>query len=238
VPADSIVVCGAPSNGTTQLTGTCVDYTPTSGFVGMDTLCVTSCSNGICDTTIIVINIVPPGGGDNDGDGVTNEMETTDGTDPENPCDYTIASQDIDNVDMNWLNLDCDGDGVTNGNEVADGTNPLDPCSFEENSLTLDRTSTIACNITIPDGFSPNNDGENDRFVINGIERFPNNNILIINRWGSKVFEQDGYLNEWDGTAQFGITIGGEDLPEATYFYILDLGNGEEPRTGYIYLNR
>lgn len=90
-----------------------------------------------------------------------------------------------------------------------------------------------------PDVFSPNNDGINDQFVIRGLERYPNNSIIIINRWGNKVYEAVPYNNDWDGTNQFGITVGGNQLPEGTYYYILDLGEpGMNPIRGFIYLTR
>jgi large repetitive protein len=91
----------------------------------------------------------------------------------------------------------------------------------------------------IPEVFSPNADGINDKFVILGLERYPNNSIIIINRWGNKVFEAAPYNNDWDGTNQFGITIGGNMLPAGTYYYILDLGDSENnPIRGFIYLTR
>ncbi len=91
----------------------------------------------------------------------------------------------------------------------------------------------------IPEVFSPNADGINDKFEILGLERYPNNSIIIINRWGNKVFEAAPYNNDWDGTNQFGITIGGNQLPAGTYYYILNLGDAEnKPIRGFIYLTR
>ncbi len=91
----------------------------------------------------------------------------------------------------------------------------------------------------IPEVFSPNADGINDKFVILGLERYPNNSVIIINRWGNKVFEAAPYNNDWDGTNQFGITIGGNQLPVGTYYYILNLGDSEnKPIRGFIYLTR
>ena len=90
----------------------------------------------------------------------------------------------------------------------------------------------------IPEGFSPNGDGINDDFVIIGIENFPNNNILIFNRWGDKVFEASPYLNTWDGTSTLGFSVSGDQLPVGTYFYLRDLGNGSDIIKGTIYLNR
>lgn len=88
----------------------------------------------------------------------------------------------------------------------------------------------------IPEGFSPNMDGINDVFVIRGLENFPANKIEIYNRWGQKVFEASPYLNNWDGQSQTGISIGGNQLPNGTYFYLLNLGNGSPIIKGTIYL--
>ncbi len=91
--------------------------------------------------------------------------------------------------------------------------------------------------IAPPELFTPNNDGKNDTFEIKNLELYPKNSILIFNRWGNKVFEASPYLNNWDGRNHFGIRVGGDKLPAGTYFYILNLGNGKEPKKGYIYLN-
>lgn len=88
----------------------------------------------------------------------------------------------------------------------------------------------------IPEGFSPNMDGINDVLVIRGIENYPTNKIEIYNRWGQKVFEASPYLNNWDGQSQTGISIGGNQLPNGTYFYLLNLGNGSPIIKGTIYL--
>jgi gliding motility-associated-like protein len=90
----------------------------------------------------------------------------------------------------------------------------------------------------IPEGFSPNGDGINDLFVITGIEYYPKNTFLIFNRWGNKVFETYAYLNTWNGTSNLGVTVGTDELPVGTYFYILDLGDGSDIYKGTIYLNR
>jgi gliding motility-associated-like protein/uncharacterized repeat protein (TIGR01451 family) len=90
----------------------------------------------------------------------------------------------------------------------------------------------------IPEGYSPNNDGINDFFVIRGILFYPDNTIVIFNRWGNKVFETSPYQNTWDGKTRMGTTIGEDELPVGTYFYVLDLGNGSTVIKGTIYLNR
>lgn len=91
--------------------------------------------------------------------------------------------------------------------------------------------------LVIPDAFSPNSDGVNDTFVIVNIDSYPGNQFQVFNRWGNKVLDRRDYRNDWDGRSEFGSAFG-EQLPESTYYYILDLGNGAEPFTGFIYLRR
>jgi gliding motility-associated-like protein len=93
----------------------------------------------------------------------------------------------------------------------------------------------FANDVFVPESFSPNGDGTNDRFVIPGIEGFPRNSIVIFNRWGAKLYEASAYDNKavvWDGSTMQG------EAPAGTYFYVLDLGNGKDALTGFIYLNR
>ncbi len=90
---------------------------------------------------------------------------------------------------------------------------------------------------TIPDAFSPNGDGVNDTYVILGLEGYRGNSFQVFNRWGTQVLERSPYNNDWDGRSEANMNWG-EELPEGTYYYILDLGNEDEPYTGYIYLKR
>jgi gliding motility-associated-like protein len=119
-------------------------------------------------------------------------------------------------LDQKEFKGDCDGDGIPN-------------------NLDSD-----ACEPVIPDGFSPNGDGANDKFVIPGIEAYKNNSVKIFNRWGNIVFETIGYQNQWDGTTNkaFGLLESDGRVPDGTYFYIIDLGDGSTPRSGNIYINR
>jgi gliding motility-associated-like protein len=92
--------------------------------------------------------------------------------------------------------------------------------------------------LKIPEGYSPNADGIHDNFDIIGIEAFPSNNLKVFNRWGSLVFESDGYHNEWDGFSNSNLLKGSYKLPEGTYYYILDLGDGTELLSGFVYISR
>ncbi|WP_319500450.1 gliding motility-associated C-terminal domain-containing protein [uncultured Draconibacterium sp.] len=98
-----------------------------------------------------------------------------------------------------------------------------------------------AADFFIPEAFTPNGDNVNDYFEIEGIELFEQNSITIINRWGKTVYKARGYgistsPQFWDGKSN----QGGDDsdLPGGTYFYVLDLGNGEQPIAGSVYIDR
>jgi gliding motility-associated-like protein len=113
----------------------------------------------------------------------------------------------------------------------------LNTCaSTSTTSVVVD--DCIITDFFIPEGFSPNGDGINDVFFIRGILDYPKNSIVIFNRWGDKVFVASPYQNTWDGKCKTGITIGNDDLPAGTYFYILDLNNNSDVYKGTIYLNK
>ncbi len=75
------------------------------------------------------------------------------------------------------------------------------------------------CLVTVYNGFTPNGDGINDFWVIDKIEKFPNNKVYIFNRWGNKIFQTSNYNNInniWDGK------LNGQSVPTGTYFYIIE----------------
>jgi gliding motility-associated-like protein/uncharacterized repeat protein (TIGR01451 family) len=93
--------------------------------------------------------------------------------------------------------------------------------------------------LTIYNEFSPNGDGVNDTFMIDCIETFPNNTLEIYNRWGNIVYSKKGYRNDWDGTSNGRVVVAETNqLPVGTYYYVIDLGDGSEPRVGWLYINR
>lgn len=111
--------------------------------------------------------------------------------------------------------------------------------SNEGCSVTGEVTVTVVCDsLFVPSGFSPDDNSVNDLFVIKGIRKYPGNNLFIYNRWGNLVYKKKNYNNNWDGTCNVsGLNIG-QQLPNGTYFYILDLNDGKKPVQGYITLKR
>lgn len=77
--------------------------------------------------------------------------------------------------------------------------------------------TVIVCETVIPNIFSPNNDGVNDVFFIQGTQGFPQSRFEVYNRWGTLVYENDNYQSNWRG----------DDLSEGTYFYIYYRSDGE-----------
>ncbi|MEQ9168507.1 MAG: Ig-like domain-containing protein, partial [Fulvivirga sp.] len=152
-----------------------------------------------------------PTNDDTDGDGIPNYKDADDDGDG-------IASLDEDdNGDGNLFNDDCDRDGLPNFLDV-------DTCALKPEA-----------------GFSPNSDGNNDHWIINGIESYPNNTVKVFNRWGNAVFETKGYNNTdngWFGQTNGKLVLTGSTVPDGTYFYFIDLGDGSDPLSGYIIIKR
>lgn len=124
--------------------------------------------------------------------------------------------------------------------------------SYLENEITSINVSSF-CEFTgggsgfeIFNGITPNGDGSNDFFRIQGIENYPDNNVKIFNRWGVLVYQTDSYgqgNNLFYGIPEGRATLQKEGkLPSGTYFYILTFTSednpGEESYSGYLYINR
>lgn len=82
----------------------------------------------------------------------------------------------------------------------------------------------------IPNAFSPNGDGINDRWEIKYLDKFPGASVQVFNRYGQPVYTATSYQpgNGWDGRLK------GQPLPMGTYYYIIDLKNGLEKLSGSI----
>jgi len=159
---------------------------------------------------------------DTDGDGVSNMCDLD--SDDDGLPDNLEGSIDVDgDGDGNYIDTDSDADGVT---DFIDG---VDDCDLDGVMNFLDAD---VCDIVIPPAFSPNGDNIRDVWEIYPIDAYPNNSIEIYTRWGQKIHTAAPYQNDWGGEGPDG------NLPTGTYFYILDLGDGSDIFTGYVYLNR
>ena len=98
-------------------------------------------------------------------------------------------------------------------------------------SNEADVTITVAPgSLLIPNVFTPNGDGKNDRFVVTGLEAFDSAVLQVFNRWGNEVFHSADYRNNWDGG----------NLNEGSYYYRLVLKkNGKDTQyKGWVLIKR
>ncbi len=147
---------------------------------------------------------------DVDGDGVTNQQEVVDGTDPEIKCSFVLEHQYYPDTSNAWRNADCDGDGVINkdeldydNDEIVDQnfTSPKDKCDFVFSHQTVEPKDHWY-------GFDCDGDG-----VANGTERLdltdPNDNceFVLSNQnlepdlfWNFADCDEDGRNNQLELT--------------------------------------
>ncbi|WP_034247390.1 T9SS C-terminal target domain-containing protein, partial [Aquimarina atlantica] len=126
-----------------------------------------------------------------------------------------------------------DNTGVTDiaGNP---GVGVTDSSNFTINT----QQEILVTKLTFDKGFSPNGDGVNDTWVIEGLEDFPNHTIQLFSRSGAKVFEAKDYQNNWDGISNGRLAVGNGKLPAGAYYYIIETGSQEAPPlVGWIYIN-
>lgn len=146
---------------------------------------------------------------DFDGDGKKDWRDENDDDDP-----YLTRFEDL-NVDGDYSNDDTDFDG-------------------HPEYLDFGRD----CDLFVPEAFSPNGDNIHDYFQIYCIEHFPNAKMYIFDQLGNKLFEKEHYGNMefwgtaeralWDGkTTNRVASVNGGKVIQGTYYYVLQLGNGE-----------
>lgn len=90
------------------------------------------------------------------------------------------------------------------------------------------------CKLKFYSGITPNGDGQNDVWIIDNIELFPENEVAIYNRWGDEVWSSTGYNN--DDVAWVGNNNGEQEMADATYFYVAKIG--EKIYRGWVELTR
>ncbi|MEZ4826343.1 MAG: gliding motility-associated C-terminal domain-containing protein [Bacteroidia bacterium] len=125
-----------------------------------------------------------------------------------------IVGKTIAGNDGNWKipgNYALSGLGVT-----AIATDNLGNSSMYANCMDIPVVEEVITVITAPGAFTPDGDGLNEQFIIKNIENFPDNELIVLNRWGNQVYYSRSYKNDWTGT-----TTAGQPLLEGTYFYVL-----------------
>ena len=131
---------------------------------------------------------------------------------------------------------DSDGDGIPDDEEDrnGDGDYENDDCDADGVPDYLD--PDVCPGLKTQKVITPNGDGINDFMKITDIDQYPNNRVVIFNRWGNKVWEVNGYNNltsskRFEGNSN---TKNGGPLPDGTYFYVIDPGDGSAPIKNFV----
>jgi gliding motility-associated-like protein len=110
-------------------------------------------------------------------------------------------------------------------------------CTFTD-TISVSIVITPEC-LIIPELVTPDSDGHNDEWDIEGLENYPEATVQLFNRWGNLIFEVSPYTQPWKGETNKGLSIDGGDgrVPFGTYFYLIRLNDpdGNEYK-GYIEL--
>ncbi|MGE0588315.1 MAG: gliding motility-associated C-terminal domain-containing protein [Cyclobacteriaceae bacterium] len=254
-PGDEITIdiLQDPTKGTvTPGTGSNTLFLANSGTVGNDSFQYRICNQ--CDLcsigtiSIDILNVAP--------------VFTAPTTTPEAAPGQTIVisipdvvSDLNDNIDLNsFSNFSSTANATfsydaNTGDLTLDYTNAAFTSAQDNISFTIcdllnsctDVTIQIDLNgeITIFNGVSPNEDGLNDFFDIRNIQFIePTNKVMIYNRWGDKVFEQENY-NSDDPAKRFeGKRNNGTELPSGIYFYKVEFPSGRGELAGYLTLKK
>ena len=167
-------------------------------------------------------------------------LDVTGGTEPylytwSGPDSFTSGSQDLTNLAAGTYTLTIsDGYGCTTTTSAKVEAQAV---------LSEDQN----CPVSVPNSFSPNADGINDNYVIKCLYNYTNPVIEIFNRWGNLVYKKEHYGDVdfwgsetnawWNGRSENKLTIGNQDLPVGTYYYVLKL-TSSKVMTGFLFLNR
>jgi len=166
-----------------------------------------------------------------------------------NDANATIAeltAQVSGNGTIVWYNTSSGGTALNTTDLLQDGITYYAAavsalgCESTRLAVTVILEQCLPDAIIIPDGFSPNNDGVNDEFVIkNIIENYPNFSIEIFNRYGNVLFNGNRNNPNWNGKSSEGANMGNGYAPAGVYFYILNFNDGSRaPIQGRLYLSR
>ncbi|PKP49488.1 MAG: hypothetical protein CVT94_04800, partial [Bacteroidetes bacterium HGW-Bacteroidetes-11] len=252
----TVTVISNPANGFTMVDSQngSILYTPNAGFFGTDVFVYRVCDlSGLCDEANVTITI--------EGEDpplpiflvALNDRDTT----------LVNTARLIFNLNNDYiptginaaikiLTPPSNGSIELHSDMTVTYTPDLDFTGVDEYTYVLYDLNEIAISDTaksviviVPDdgregiviynGITPNGDGRNDTWVIDGIEEYPDNEVLIFNRWSDQLREFTGYNNSsvvWDGTNRYG-----KKLPDGTYYYIVKIRSLNEIYTGWVIIH-
>lgn len=240
VSIDNVCIDGMGAASFDIISGTNC-FTCTGLSLGEADACLVICDEyGICDTTFFDVLVVP--------DVKTRAITDTARTSVRNMVVVNPAGNDIYNGTVSDIfvkdpprygTIHVNRDMTISYMPYEEWCNSNEPDKFRYELCTTEGGCDegmvyifVECGkIVVYNGFSPNGDGINETLRIDGLNEFPNHKLTVFNRWGIKVFEAKHYQNDWDGTWK------GEPLPDGTYFFVIDNGEGNISN-GYLQINR
>jgi gliding motility-associated-like protein len=242
----AVSVLVQPSHGSANASSGIVTYTPTQSYSGADTFVYIICDPGnLCDTATVYITVAginhPPTYSAQEfyfGDTISSHLIDPIPNDEDGDSIYYASVVDLDSTN-NIGSLDISSSGVYlvfNRNGIACGTNHFqfilcDPFVCDTGIITIHVTCPE--NVFLPEGFSPDGDGINDKLVFTRLEYFAPATLQVFNRYGTVVYASEDYKNDWRGTS----LDSNNALPDGTYFYILQLSD-KRKYNNYLIINR
>ncbi|MDB5090406.1 MAG: gliding motility-associated C-terminal protein [Mucilaginibacter sp.] len=227
---DDVTICEGDNTTLNASGGTSYSWSPTTGLTDPNianpvasptdttTYIVTvSNSNACTSTDTVIVNVL------------------------KKPVANAGADKEIAQGQSVTLNGSAKGSGVTyywTPNTYLSDNTILNPVATppEDITYTLHVIPTLGCgtedtddvfvrvykSITIPNTFTPNNDGTNDTWNIKALNSYPQSLTQVFDRYGGIVFKSIGYSIPWDGT------YNNKQVPTGTYYYLIDLKNGKK----------
>ncbi|MCB9015995.1 MAG: HYR domain-containing protein [Lentimicrobiaceae bacterium] len=249
----TVVVTSNPAHGFTMVdpqTGS-IMYTPEAGYFGTDVFNYTVCDFlNACDEATVTIVIESSGQlrliAENDSDttlvntprlilNIENDII---------PEGVSVAIEILTQPSNGFIELHSDNTVTYTPSTDFVGQDEFTYRLYDLNGIAIADTATSTI-IIVPDpgrnpvviynAITPNNDGKNDSWIIDGIEEYNDNEVLLFNRWGDQIRYFENYDNStvvWDGTNK-----NGEKLPNATYYYIVKLRSIGQVYTGWVIIH-
>ncbi|MDA1143398.1 MAG: thrombospondin type 3 repeat-containing protein [Bacteroidetes bacterium] len=167
---------------------------------------------------------------DRDGDGYLNTKDAF----PDDVDEW--ADTDGDGLGDNF-EVDDDNDGYLDTNDAF----PLDPNEWADadndgigdNADTDDNNDGFEDDKVFTSGLlTPGSGGLEDTWKIINIAQYPTNRVSVFDKNGNEVFSAANYKNNWRGTFK----NSANPLPAGSYYYVIDLNNGQEQIKGWLYI--